>query len=45
MQKIDSIEMLETIYSAPVGERSIWKEIDGETYDQNYAEHMRKTIY
>ena len=28
MQKIDSIEMLETIYSAPVEERSIWKEID-----------------
>lgn len=28
MQKIDSIEMLETIYSGPVGERSLWKEID-----------------
>ena len=28
MQKIDSIEMLEAIYKAPVGERSIWKEID-----------------
>jgi len=28
MQKIDSIEMLETVYSAPVGERSLWKEID-----------------
>ena len=28
MQKIDSIEMLETIYSRPVGERSLWKEID-----------------
>ena len=28
MQKIDSIEMLETVYSTPVGERSIWKEID-----------------
>jgi PPOX class probable FMN-dependent enzyme len=28
MQKIDSIEMLEAIYSGPVGERSIWKEIN-----------------
>ena len=28
MQKIDSIEKLEAAYSAPVGERSIWKEID-----------------
>lgn len=28
MQKIDSIEMLQTIYSDPVGERSLWKEID-----------------
>jgi PPOX class probable FMN-dependent enzyme len=28
MQKIDSIEMLEAIYNSPVGERSIWKEID-----------------
>ncbi len=28
MQKIDSIEMLEAIYSSPVGERSLWKEID-----------------
>jgi predicted pyridoxine 5'-phosphate oxidase superfamily flavin-nucleotide-binding protein len=28
MQKIDSVEMLEKIYSSPVGERSIWKEID-----------------
>ena len=28
MQKIDSLEMLEKIYSGPVGERSIWKEID-----------------
>jgi len=28
MQKIDSIEKLEAVYSTPVGERSIWKEID-----------------
>jgi hypothetical protein len=28
MQKIDSIEMLQAIYNSPVGERSIWKEID-----------------
>ncbi|MCP4980845.1 MAG: pyridoxamine 5'-phosphate oxidase family protein [Gammaproteobacteria bacterium] len=28
MQKINSIEMLEAIYHAPVGERSIWKQID-----------------
>lgn len=36
MQKIDSIEMLETIYSGPVGERSLWKEIDhiNELYQQ-----------
>ena len=36
MQKIDSLEMLETIYSGPVGERSLWKEIDhiNELYQQ-----------
>jgi PPOX class probable FMN-dependent enzyme len=28
MQKIDSIELLEQIYDVPVGERSIWKQID-----------------
>ncbi len=28
MQKVDSLEMLEQAYSAPVGERSRWKEID-----------------
>ena len=28
MQIIDSIEKLEAIYSTPVGERSLWKEID-----------------
>ena len=28
MQKIDSIEKLEEIYSTPASERSIWKEID-----------------
>jgi PPOX class probable FMN-dependent enzyme len=28
MKKIDSIEMLESIYQLPPGERSIWKEID-----------------
>lgn len=36
MQKIDTVEMLEEIYSTPVGERSIWKEIDhvNEVYRQ-----------
>ena len=28
MQKVDSLEMLEQAYRAPVGERSLWKEID-----------------
>ena len=28
MQKVSSLEMLEQVYSAPVGERSRWKEID-----------------
>jgi PPOX class probable FMN-dependent enzyme len=28
MKKIDSIEMLESVYQLPPGERSIWKEID-----------------
>jgi len=28
MQKIDSIEKLEAVYSAPVSERAIWKEVD-----------------
>lgn len=28
MEKVSSIEMLETIYDRPVGERSLWKEID-----------------
>jgi len=28
MQKVSSVEMLEQVYSGPVGERSLWKEID-----------------
>jgi uncharacterized protein len=28
MQKISSVEMLEQVYSGPVGERSLWKQID-----------------
>jgi hypothetical protein len=28
MQKIDSKEILEQVYSAEVGERALWKEID-----------------
>lgn len=28
MQKVSSLEMLEQVYSGPVGERSLWKEID-----------------
>jgi len=50
LNKITSIESLEAIYGSPGQMAQHFSEargveFDGDSYDENYAEHMKKTIY